>query len=587
MSRRSMAAGIACIAVATLAAGAGIALDMPNNLIGDPATATTTDLVTTLPPASTGSLTCPGTADKDTTPSILVQSVDNEHDATVNVRYLQTKGAAPDDEQFTLKAGERRILSRTSAAVLDWAGAPVQASVVDAVGGLNSRVNCATSATDQWDLVGFDTTLGSVSTLVLANPTTTPAVANLSIATPSGPVNLTLASGIEVPALNQTVIDLADYVPNVEAFSVRVSTSAGRVVASGELVRRAVDTNTAAATLGRVTGRARVVGVPIPTDQAIIPALGATQAEGVTPEQSQPSTEGEPSPQATPAPAQAETLASKDHQLIVANPNDEQVTVQAKASAPVPGEGALAGPITVPAGSVAVVKLGDISTLPNPGLVVTSDNGMPIVAAVRTIGADLDITNGVNGAATDWVVTGVDGAHVAISNPGEEPTTVTIFSPDGEDTITVGANAVTLVPSPVTGSVRLEAANPVVASLRTASVGWSLVGIASQELTGGGLAPKAVRQSTKLTTPAQNATVKLRVEPPVDLVPGGSRASELNRVPEPSASASSPTGTPTPEQSSSATPREPTGTSTLEVPSNLPAPIDEAPSETIIEDIFG
>lgn len=597
MSRLGTTTGIACLAIAALGAGAGFALDVPTNLVGD-VQGDSADLVTTLPPASAGSLTCPGTADKDTTPSILVQSVDPKHESTVNVRYLQTKGATPKNERFVLQAGERKILSKTSAAVLDWAGAPVQASVVDNVGGLNSRVNCATSATDQWDLVGFDTTLGSVSTLVLANPTTTPAVANLSIATPSGPVNLTLATGIEVPALNQTVIDLSDYVPNVDAFAVRVSTTKGRVVASGELVRREVDTSSAAATLGRVTGRARVVGVPTPTDQAIIPALGANQTKV---EDAQTKSEGTqtgeaPSEGATPeptqAPAQAKTSASRDHQLIIANPNDEQVTVHARASAPIPGAGVLAAPITVPAGSVASIKMGDVSTLPNPGVTVTSEEGLPVVAAVRTIGSDLDITNGVNGAAIDWVLTGVDGAHVAITNPGDAETAVLMATVNGDQHVKVGGNSVTLVPSPSKGPVLIFAEAPVVASIRTVGAGWSLAGTASQDLTGGGLAPIAVRNSSKITTPALSTTSELPITPPFELVPGGSRAIDPNTN-KPGAAGTQTIKPEVKSPSDSASPSTDSsegtgsGSSKLAVPSDLPAPIDEAPSEIEAEDIFG
>lgn len=589
MSRVGIVAGALCLAVATAGAIASIALEPQTNLSGDVSVAGKGEAVTTLPDATAGSLTCPGTADKDTTPSILVQSVDAEDESTVNVRYLQTKGATPKDERFKLKAGERKILPKTSAAVLDWSGAPVQASVVDAVSGLNTRVNCATSATDQWDLVGFDTTLGSVSTLVLANPTTTTAVANLAIATPSGPVNLSLASGIEVPPLNQTVIDLADYVPNVDTFAVRVSTTAGRVVASGELVRREVDSSAAAATLGKVTGRARVVGVPTPSDLSIIPALGANKNEAPQPspaaQPSQPPAEGQPTPTPTPTPAQAATSASKDHQLIISNPNEEQVTVRAVASAPIPGDGVLAAPITVPGGSVASIKMGDISTLPNPGVMVTSEEGLPVIAAVRTLGADLDITNGVNGAALNWVLTGVEGAHVAVMNPASQETHATMVTTKGEETLTIGANSVTMVPSPAVGSVTINASDPVVVSLRTAATGWSLAGAAIQDLTGGGLAPKAIRNTSKLTTPALKSTDSLPYDPPFDLVPGGSRAQEIlqNQKGEPSS-----TPDEKKEEPSASTSPEPSGSQApLTVPSDLPAPVDETPSEHENEEIFG
>ena len=600
MSRSATVLGVSCLALATVTAAAGLTLDIPSSLfaktIGEPP-----EVVTTLPDATAGSLTCPGTADKDTTPSILVQSVATEGESTVQVRYLQSKGATPKDERFTLKAGERKILPKTSAAVLDWAGAPVQASVVDAVGGLNSRVNCAPSATDQWDLVGFDTSLGSVSTLVLANPTPTAAVASLAIATPSGPVNLSLASGIEVPALNQTVIDLSEYVPNVKAFSVRVTTSAGRVVASGELVRREVDTGSAAATLGKVTGRARVVGVPTPSDLSIIPALGANPNEPQEPQQpagqspqgasatpsgeAQASDQPQPTASPTQAPAEAATSASKDHQLIIANPNDEQVTVHATASAPIPGDGVLGAPITVPAGSVAAIDMGDISTLPNPGVLVTSEEGLPVVAAVRTLGKDLDITNGVNGATTQWVLTAVEGAHVAIMNPGAQDTHATVTTSAGEETITIGANSVALQPAPATGWVRIDANDPVVASLRTATTGWSLAGAKLHDLTGGGLAPLAIRNTSKITTPALNTTQDLPIDPPFDLVPGGTRAQELPQN-QPGQTGEQ-SDQPSKEADPSNTPSPSGSPAPLPVPSDLPAPIDEAPSESVNEDIFG
>lgn len=575
-------------------------------------------LVTTLPSATVGSLTCPGTADKDTTPSILVQSVDHEQPSQVAVRYLKTKGATPKDESFTLNPGERKVLTNTSAAVLDWSGGPIQGSVVDAVGGLNSRVNCATSATDQWDLVGFDTRLGATSTLVLANPTTTPAVANLTIATPNGPVNLSLASGISVEPLNQTEINLGELLPETPAFAVRVTTTKGRVVASGELVRRRVDSSQATPTFGEVTGRARVVGIPAPTDQAFIPALGASKnqptgpiepgdvgaTQGVTaqsgalptaqpadqPGANQPDTDqSAPAPTAPHTPSEAEVKASRDHQLIIANPNEDQVSVDAVASAPIPGAGVLAAPITVPGGSVAVIKMRDISTLPNPGLVVTSKEGLPIVAAVRTVGDDLDITNGVNAASREWVVTAVEGAIIALTNPGGQTATITMTSRDGEQTVQVGSNGVVTLPSPVTGAVQLASDQPVVVSLRTVSAGWSIAGAARAELTGGGLAPVARRVSSKVNTPALGVDQPLPVQPPVDLVPGtgqlgsGEGDRDLPLLPGANLIPELLPATPTPGPDASPS----TSDQPLPLPENLPAAPDAEPGEVEDENIFG
>ena len=93
---------------------------------------------------------------------------------------------------------------------------------------------CAGPAREHW-FVGGSGTVGRRGRLVLSNPTSVPAVVDVSVWNESGPVDAPATEDIAVPALGQQVLVLDALDPGAERVSVRVCASQGRVAAALEV----------------------------------------------------------------------------------------------------------------------------------------------------------------------------------------------------------------------------------------------------------------------------------------------------------------------------------------------------------------
>ncbi len=92
-------------------------------------------------------------------------------------------------------------------------------------------VACATPAAEAW-LVGGGTLAGERARLLLADPTPSPAVVDVLVHGPDGPVSAPSGQGVVVPAGGQIAVFIDALAPDVEAIAVHVRARSGRVVAT-------------------------------------------------------------------------------------------------------------------------------------------------------------------------------------------------------------------------------------------------------------------------------------------------------------------------------------------------------------------
>jgi len=174
-------------------------------LTGAGAAATVGDLV----PSSTGSLPAPG----------------SPHPLT----------AGPDaalDARARTAAGAVRLDARTSAQDRQVPAAALQYTLATSgdLRGLEAT-SCGGASGEAW-LVGGGTGTGQRDRLLLANPTSSPALLDLTVHGPGGPVKAPGAEGILVPSGRQVAVFVDALAPNVGAIAVHVVARSGRVVAS-------------------------------------------------------------------------------------------------------------------------------------------------------------------------------------------------------------------------------------------------------------------------------------------------------------------------------------------------------------------
>ncbi|HEX6576810.1 MAG TPA: DUF5719 family protein [Jiangellaceae bacterium] len=93
---------------------------------------------------------------------------------------------------------------------------------------------CAGPARDHW-FVGGSGVVGRRGRLVLSNPTSVPAVVDVSVWDESGPVDAPATEDIAVPARGQQILLLDALDPGAERVSVRVNAIQGRVAAALEV----------------------------------------------------------------------------------------------------------------------------------------------------------------------------------------------------------------------------------------------------------------------------------------------------------------------------------------------------------------
>jgi len=94
---------------------------------------------------------------------------------------------------------------------------------------------CEPAPGRRWHAAGFDTTLGSTSTLHLFNPFGEDATVSLIFATPDGPVRLVATDNLVVPAGTSRQLDLGRFQPEIADLGVTAEVASGRIVAQGEV----------------------------------------------------------------------------------------------------------------------------------------------------------------------------------------------------------------------------------------------------------------------------------------------------------------------------------------------------------------
>ncbi|MEY9951150.1 DUF5719 family protein [Leifsonia sp. EB34] len=233
-----------------------------------------------------------------------------------------------------------------------FAGAQLQTVTSQDVAGL-AAASCDEAAADSW-LVAGATTLGQTSLVLLSNPTSVDATANLDIYTETGRVAAPGATGIVVPAGAQKVVPLAGLAPSATSPVVHVTTTGGAVVATMQqsweqgIEPRGVE-------LAGPTGA--------PSRVQTISGVTITSLAAVTAAQS----------------AEAVSVEFPTVRVFVPGTQDAQITIGAVGEAGTAAGNSYAQ--TVKAGNVAEIPL---DHLKDGNFDVTVRSNVPVVAAVRT-----------------------------------------------------------------------------------------------------------------------------------------------------------------------------------------------------------
>lgn len=93
------------------------------------------------------------------------------------------------------------------------------------------------SPRDEWWFSGVDTSVGTTTGLVLANPGASVAVVDLAILGPTGPVDAAGASGIAVAPRSRMLLDLARFAPGRAAVTLHLTATRGTVGAAVSTTR--------------------------------------------------------------------------------------------------------------------------------------------------------------------------------------------------------------------------------------------------------------------------------------------------------------------------------------------------------------
>ena len=451
------------------------------------------------PPASAGTWYCPAVAGEDEQVIITVASVGDQPSQIVLERYAE--GAAVADEPRTVEPGGQALITLDDAdarapVTVRWAGGPVVVHWrVD--GDRTATAPCETAPAERWIATGFNTTLGSRSTMHLFNPFTADAVVRLTFATPEGPVRLVLTDNLLVESGTTRSLNLGRFQPEITDLGVIVEVLTGRVVAQGEL--------TVDPPQGASGGSGRL----------LLPAASQTSQGWSV--------------------AYAADGEGTESWLSVLNPGDREAAVEVRVSAPSDEGTGLIGEVSVPAGGVARVELAGASINPEFGVSLNVVNDEPVVVSrlisLQTAGREA-VTGGLAAPelSTQWALAGGGAGErtglVSVYNPSAEEATVTIAA-DGAPAewanITLGPNARTKV---LLSDADAEAAFlpvtvssdvPVVADLRSTSAGerlrlWVNAGIRAEQWIGP-LTRPAVEYDPALST----RRVEPRPEPGEDV----------------------------------------------------------------------
>ena len=138
---------------------------------------------------------------------------------------VPARGTAAVDPSQGLPAGD-------TATSFTFDGGGVVADQVVTGGGSWSTAPCASQPSAQWAFAGGSTQAGHALSLSLLNPSSTPAVVDVSFLTPSGQVAPQAYQGLVVPAGHLVVENLGDYVQDASAIATFVVSQSGTLVAS-------------------------------------------------------------------------------------------------------------------------------------------------------------------------------------------------------------------------------------------------------------------------------------------------------------------------------------------------------------------
>ena len=468
-----------------------LALATAADLLAAPAAAPPAEAIAQ-PPASAGTWYCPAVAFDDEQVIVTVANVGDQPSQVVLERYAE--GRATPDEPQTIEPGGQLLETlegdaSRSPLTVRWSGGPT-AVVWRVDGDRTATAPCEAAPAERWIATGFNTTLGSRSTMHLFNPFTADAVVRLVFATPEGPVRLVLTDNMLVEAGTTRSVNLGRFQPEVTDLGVIVEVLAGRVVAQGEV--------TVDPPRGASGGSGRMLLPAASTTSKTWSVAYAADAEGT------------------------------ESWLSVLNPGEREAAVEIRVSAPSDEGTGVIGEISVPAGGVARVELAGASVNPEFGVSVNVVNDEPVVVS-RLISLSAGGRQAITGSlaapalSTQWALVGGGAAErtglVSVYNPGAQEATVTIAA-DGAPQEWAG---ITLPPNG-RAKVLLAEANPdeaflpvtvtsdvpVVAGLRSTSTGdrlrlWVNVGVRAEQWIGPRTRP-AVEFDPSLST--------RRVDPP-------------------------------------------------------------------------
>jgi Family of unknown function (DUF5719) len=231
---------------------------------------------------------------------------------------------------------------------------------------------CVAPARDFW-FVGGSGEVGRRGRLVLSNPTSVPAVVDVSVWDESGPVDPPATKDIAIPARSQHLLLLDALDPTAERIGVAVSASQGRIAASLEV---------------RENDRLDPQGV------TFIPAAAAPATEVVVP--------GVPN--------------HGDRTLRILAPGDSDAIVSLRLLGP-DGPFSPVGQdvVTVPAGTVAEVPIGEGAGEAAVSVELASD--VPVTASVRVVDARSDAAPEL---AYTAATAAVDGPAPALLGPNRD-----------------------------------------------------------------------------------------------------------------------------------------------------------------------
>lgn len=274
--------------------------------------------------------------------------------------------------------------------------ATVADSITFATGGGVASSRCTVQPWDRWLIPTASTARGQDHFLVLSNPFQEEAVVRVRVIAPDRDIVPARLKDLVVPALSQSMVALADFVPETATFGLQVDATQGRIVA-GRYSRLA--------TREGQTGTSFVLGARAPSTKWYF-AVGGSPADG-------------------------------SQSISIINPGEKEALVQMVFHTET-GQSApdALQEIAVPAGrQVLIDPAAHLGAGTSHGMSLTSVNDVPVVAE-RTTYAPVgsvrayDSEIGMTAAGRRWTLPlgGPQPSNdtIAILNPGRVPATLTI-----------------------------------------------------------------------------------------------------------------------------------------------------------------